>query len=123
MHELGNIGMTQTAAACADHLWWTTREYDASALARQIRAPAKFDTRHPHPAAPVCVPCNYAGDTSGLPWPAPVGCPCTPALLCGADKHGGRHDVKYVRTTHVGHCIADLARAHIGVPRIPSLCH
>ena len=85
--------MTRAAAAYADHLWWTTREYDAAALARQIRAPASSDTRHPHPAAPVCVPCNYARDTSGLPWPAPVGCPCTPALLCGADAHGGWHYV------------------------------
>jgi hypothetical protein len=57
-------------------------------------------TRHPHPAAPRCAPCGYDGNltlltdktlkdlffpskdgTNGRFIP-PLGCPCTPKLLC-----------------------------------------
>ena len=57
-------------------------------LTREIRGAVRSDTRHPHAGAPLCVPCNYAGNTSQLAFPAPRGCPCTPALLCQADVHG-----------------------------------
>ena len=45
-------------------------------------------THHPHQEAPLCAPCNYAKNTSGMPFPYPNGCPCTPEVLCGADTKG-----------------------------------
>ena len=64
----------------ADHLWWS------SGSSRHSHA--HKDTHHPHRAAPRCAPCGYARNTSGLPFPAPPGCPCTPALLCAAAPPG-----------------------------------
>lgn len=65
-----------------DHMWWTSREFD------DISGQERSDTHHPHAAAPLCVPCNYARNTSELPFPQPNGCPCTPELLCAADTRG-----------------------------------
>lgn len=65
-----------------DHMWWTSREFD------EIKGHERSDTHHPHAAAPLCTPCNYARNTSGLPFPSPNGCPCTTDLLCAADTKG-----------------------------------
>lgn len=63
-------------------MWWTGKSWDP------IEGRENSDTHHPHQAAPLCTPCNYAKNTSGLPFPAPNGCPCTPELLCAADNKG-----------------------------------
>ena len=43
--------------------------------------------RHPHPAAPQCVPCNYPKERlTRLARPMPRGCPCIPDLICAADR-------------------------------------
>jgi hypothetical protein len=60
-----------------DHLWWTSRDNNT------------HKTHHPHPGVPRCVPCNYAKNTSTMPFRAPAGCPCTPQLLCGGDEPAG----------------------------------
>lgn len=59
-----------------DHLWY--------------QEPGDKQPKHPHPLAPRCLPCHY--QTKGrtrLPgaFPAPVGCPCRPQLLCRAAPH------------------------------------
>ena len=65
----------------ADHMWWTEKwtEDDGSMQER---------VKHPHRAAPACVPCHYKKNVSGLAFPFPQGCPCTPASLCNADTKG-----------------------------------
>lgn len=69
----------------ADHMWWTSRGWN------EIDGHDISDTHHPHQAAPLCAPCNYARNTSDLPFPQPNGCPCTPELLCKADHKGATH--------------------------------
>eukprot|EP00887_Chlorella_sp_A99_P003186 scaffold9.g3186.t1 len=63
----------------SDHFWWPD--------------PAEpwesHYSVHPHKAAPRCLPCHF--DTSPyegrkMDFPAPKGCPCTPELLCAADR-------------------------------------
>ena len=45
-------------------------------------------SHHPHQGAPLCTPCGYSKDTSGLPFPLPPGCPCRVEELCRADTTG-----------------------------------
>lgn len=54
-----------------DHLWFAYPGYGA----------------HPSDTAPRCLPCNWRGPTEyrgegGVAYRAPIGCPCTPSLLC-----------------------------------------
>ena len=68
-------------AWCADHMWWTAKWKDANGNPGE-------ESHHPHSEAPLCVPCNYTGNTSTLDFHYPVGCPCRPADLCAADHKG-----------------------------------
>ncbi|KAK9836092.1 hypothetical protein WJX81_000611 [Elliptochloris bilobata] len=79
-----------------DHLWWSSGS--------SVHSHALRDTHHPHGAAPRCVPCGYLRNTSALPFPAPAGCPCTPHLLCAADRHG---------------VMFQALRGPCGMPRVP----
>lgn len=74
--------MTALERNVADHMWWTSKGWD------DIGKHGTSDTHHPNQAAPLCAPCNYARNTSELPFPQPNGCPCTPELLCAADHKG-----------------------------------
>ncbi len=74
--------LAELVSDIADHMWWTSKGWDA------IGSHGYSDTHHPNLAAPLCAPCNYAKNTSSLPFPQPNGCPCTPELLCAADHKG-----------------------------------
>ncbi len=59
-----------------DHLWWNRPRKRAF---------------HPASIAPRCLPCHLDLTTfnhSAAPFPAPLGCPCTPQLLCQSDTRG-----------------------------------
>lgn len=59
-----------------DHLWF--------------EEPGDKQATHPHRGAPRCLPCHYdvrEKNASARAFPAPVGCPCTPRLLCEAAPH------------------------------------
>jgi hypothetical protein len=73
-HQASSHEVSCEVAWRADNMWFSE--------------PLAKMSRHPHPEAPQCVPCDYAGDTSGLPFPMPRGCPCTPEALCAADTTG-----------------------------------
>ena len=61
-------------AAVADNTWFSS----------SMEGNAAF---HPYPAAPQCVPCNYPQERlNRLVQPKPRGCPCTPELICAADR-------------------------------------
>lgn len=61
-------------AASADHFWWASH--------------ANHPT-HPNKEAPRCLPCHHKPpeDTSRAPFQAPIGCPCTPQVLCDTDPN------------------------------------
>lgn len=74
--QRGTIALASTLNASmpyflTDHLWFVYPGYGA----------------HPSDTAPRCLPCNWQGPTvyrdGDTPvYQAPIGCPCTPSLLC-----------------------------------------
>lgn len=61
-------------------MWWTDKWPNPEGGLHEA-------THHPNRGAPLCVPCEYPGDTSGMLFPHPRGCPCTTATLCNADRN------------------------------------
>ncbi|KAK9803733.1 hypothetical protein WJX73_008989 [Symbiochloris irregularis] len=65
-----------------DHMWWTEHNMAEDGVRRPDK-PKHDSFPHPHAMSPRCVPCNYRGNTSGLPFKMPPGCPCTPEFGYG----------------------------------------
>lgn len=55
-----------------DHFWWPS---------------VPNHPTHPNHEAPRCLPCHHQppADTTHAPLDAPIGCPCTPQVLCAKD--------------------------------------